>query len=91
MYPPISGNSRVALRDDKIEIQGEHYHVPAGTSVTWGVFSLQRRKDIWGSDADVWRPDRWLDNALAISKTASAFQAWGAGPRIVGPRPVGTQ
>lgn len=83
MYPPISANSRVAVRDDEIELEGIRYFVPAGTNVTWGVFQLQRRKDIWGPDADVWRPDRWLTACSSASKSSAAFQAWGFGPRIV--------
>lgn len=83
MYPPISANSRVAVRDDEIEIKGQRFYIPAGTNVTWGVFQLHRRKDLWGADADVWRPERWLDPQSPASRSGAAFQAWGYGPRIV--------
>lgn len=33
--------------------------VPAGTLVGYQVYVLQRRKDIFGEDADEFRPERW--------------------------------
>ncbi|KAK3065940.1 hypothetical protein LTS18_002213, partial [Coniosporium uncinatum] len=35
--------------------------VPGGTSIGWNSYGLQRQKDIFGLDADVFRPERWLD------------------------------
>ncbi|KAI0716340.1 cytochrome P450 [Earliella scabrosa] len=34
--------------------------VPAGTMVWVNIFGLNRDKDIWGPDADEWKPERWL-------------------------------
>ena len=33
--------------------------VPKGSNVAYNVYALHRRKDLWGSDADDFRPERW--------------------------------
>ena len=35
-------------------------YVPGGTRIGYGGFSVLRNKKIWGEDADVFRPERWL-------------------------------
>ena len=83
MYPPIASNSRIYLKDDVIDIEGTRYFLAGGTTVAWGVYQSQQRKDIWGGDASIWKPCRWLgQNAVPATENA-AFLAWGSGPRIV--------
>jgi cytochrome P450 len=36
-------------------------YVPGGTRIGYGGFSVLRNKKIWGEDADVFRPERWLE------------------------------
>lgn len=60
------------------------YWVSAGTHIGWSAYQIQHRKDLWGEDADEWRPHRWIDSAEQVSeRRMAAFQAWGMGPRIV--------
>ena len=35
-------------------------HVPAGTTVAISILAANYNKVVWGDDADVWRPERWL-------------------------------
>ena len=35
-------------------------HVPAGTNVVISILGANHNKAVWGNDADVWRPERWL-------------------------------
>lgn len=35
--------------------------VPGGTKIAWNVWSLLHRKDMFGQDAGVFRPERWLE------------------------------
>jgi cytochrome P450 len=37
-------------------------YVPGGTSIGYGGFSILRNKKIWGEDADMFRPERWLES-----------------------------
>jgi cytochrome P450 len=35
-------------------------HVPKGTNITISILAANRNPDIWGPDAEEWKPDRWL-------------------------------
>ncbi|KAI6117840.1 cytochrome P450 [Pisolithus croceorrhizus] len=68
---------------------GELMHevsVPKGTRIIASVAAYNRNKDMWGEDADVFNPDRWLDG-IAKDKKESATGAYaslltfGGGPR----------
>lgn len=39
--------------------------VPGGTEVGYTIVSMCKRKDIFGEDSNVWRPERWLEAASA--------------------------
>jgi len=45
---------------------------------------MHRRKDLWGSDAEEFDPDRWLDDRLKTYLLTNSFQflPFNAGPRI---------
>ncbi|KAI6100556.1 cytochrome P450 [Pisolithus sp. B1] len=68
---------------------GESMHevfVPKGTRIIASIAAYNRNKDMWGEDADVFNPDRWLDG-IAKDKKESATGAYaslltfGGGPR----------
>lgn len=64
LHPVVPWNSRVALRDTILPVAGgkdgkSPVFVRKGTSVTYQVFSMHRRKDIFGEDADEFMPERW--------------------------------
>lgn len=80
-YPVAPGSSRVALKDGILPkgggVDGESpVFVPAGTLVMFHYFALHKRKDLWGPDADEFRPERWQNE-----KTAWKFLPFGGGPR----------
>lgn len=50
-------------------------HIPKGTHVIVSDIAYHRNKDIWGDDADVWRPSRWLDGT--IKTTGGNVGVWG--------------
>ncbi|KAK3352631.1 cytochrome P450 [Lasiosphaeria hispida] len=35
--------------------------LPGGTWIGCNMFSMMRRRDLWGEDADVFRPERWIE------------------------------
>lgn len=59
MYPPVTGLGSKQVPKGGEVING--YYVPEGTQVGTNFFGLQRSKDIWGADAEVFRPERWLE------------------------------
>lgn len=65
LYPVVPGNSREALVDTTLPIGGgvdgkAPMFIPKGTYVQWSVWTMHRRKDFYGQDAEEFRPERWL-------------------------------
>ena len=59
MWPPI-----VHLAAKTVPRGGDTFKgifLPEGTRVSQCLWGLMRRKDIWGPDADAFRPERWLE------------------------------
>ncbi|KAL0934654.1 benzoate 4-monooxygenase cytochrome p450 [Colletotrichum truncatum] len=57
IWPPGTGLlPKVSLKD---ELMGET-HIPAGTNVAWSPFSVTHEKEVFGPDAGMFRPERWL-------------------------------
>ncbi|KAI1779683.1 cytochrome P450 [Hypoxylon cercidicola] len=57
------------------------YSVPEGTEVGHNVLGVMRSKKYWGKDADVFRPERWIeaDKATMEMMTGVVETLWGAG------------
>lgn len=67
LFPPISTNSRTSNKETLLPVGGgpdgrKPLLVAKGTSLRWSSYSLHRRKDIYGADADEFRPERWESN-----------------------------
>ncbi|ETN65329.1 cytochrome P450 4A10 [Anopheles darlingi] len=67
---------RQVMRD--IEIGG--LAIPSGSLIVLSIYAMQRRKDIWGPDADCFDPDRFLPER-SVGRNANAFMAFSAGSR----------
>ncbi len=74
LYPPVWLITRVA----KIEDHLDGAVVPAGTTVWLSPYLTHRRRDVWGADADEFKPDRWESHARPPD---GAFVPFGIGPR----------
>lgn len=46
--------------------------IPAGTVIGYSAFGLSRNKEVWGEDADVFRPERWLEGTKEEMKAKEA-------------------
>jgi len=59
-------------------------YVPGGTVVTFSPLLLQRNPALWGDDADVFDPERWVqpDRLAKITANPMMFTPFSAGPRI---------
>ncbi|KAK3363602.1 cytochrome P450 [Lasiosphaeria hispida] len=82
LFPPVAVNSRTANKDTILPRGGgpdggQPVLVPKGISARWSLYSLHRRKDIYGPDADEFRPERWED--LRVGWEYIPFHG---GPRI---------
>ncbi|KAL8786918.1 MAG: hypothetical protein Q9195_007997 [Heterodermia aff. obscurata] len=64
LYPVVPGNTRMAIVDTVLPLGGGEdgkspLFVPAKTNLGWSVFAMHRRKDLYGEDADEFKPERW--------------------------------
>ncbi|VUC32403.1 unnamed protein product [Clonostachys rosea] len=58
------------------------HHIPAGSIVGVNAWVLHRNKDIFGQDADRWRPSRWIDATVEQKRLMEKFLfSFGAGSR----------
>ncbi|KAF7894223.1 hypothetical protein EAF00_007737 [Botryotinia globosa] len=64
MHPVVPTNTREAVRDTCLPRGGGKNgqaprFVKAGTQVLYGVYSMHRRRDLFGEDVETFRPERW--------------------------------
>ncbi|KAF2676344.1 cytochrome P450 [Lentithecium fluviatile CBS 122367] len=84
VLPILPSNSREAYKDTVLPVGGgpdgnSPVFVPAGSVVSFSIMAMQRRKDLWGDDAEEFRPERW-DNVQP--GTNWAYIPFMQGPRI---------
>jgi cytochrome P450 len=82
LWPVVPGNGRRSNKATTLPRGGgpdgkSPVFIPAETGVDYSVHVLHRRKDIWGEDADTFRPERF--QGLRPNWT---FIPFNAGPRI---------
>ncbi|KAF9131316.1 hypothetical protein BGW39_001991 [Mortierella sp. 14UC] len=75
LYPSVPQNIRTVLEDD---ILPGGIKVYKGERVTWGIWGMGRDTDIWGPDAEEFRPERWLQGDKFPS---TKFVSFHLGPR----------
>lgn len=63
VLPPLTGAFArdVGPGGDEVEINGKKVFLPAGTSIAISAAALHRRKDVFGDDHLVFRPERWFE------------------------------
>lgn len=76
LYPPVALTMREANRDTTLD----GHFVPKGTTLVVVPWALQRNPEVWGADADEFRPERWEDDLLAGGKGINIL-TFLAGPR----------
>lgn len=59
IWPPVA-----SLMTKIAPPEGDNWkgiRIPGGTCIGYNAFGLSRNRDVWGHDADVFRPERWLE------------------------------
>ncbi|KAK5175298.1 uncharacterized protein LTR77_000436 [Saxophila tyrrhenica] len=67
LHPVVPGNAREAYEDTVLPVGGgpdgrAPLFIKKGSSVGWSVYTMHRRKDYFGEDAEEFKPERWLDD-----------------------------
>lgn len=90
MHPVVPANSREAVEDTVLPLGGgpdgnAPLFVPKGGVVLWSVYGMHRRPEFYGSDAETFRPERWLDDPETGKKGLRPgweYLPFNGGPRI---------
>ncbi|KAL8635483.1 MAG: hypothetical protein Q9228_007030 [Teloschistes exilis] len=64
LYPVVPHNTRMSVTDTVLPLGGgalgrSPLLIPKGTIVGWSLYAMHRRKDFFGEDAEVFKPERW--------------------------------
>jgi cytochrome P450 len=61
--PPVTGllSKLSPLDGDEFDVDGERVFIPGGTNIGWACLGIHRNKSVFGEDAELYRPERWLD------------------------------
>ncbi|KAI6033800.1 cytochrome P450 [Pisolithus microcarpus] len=85
LYPPVPLNVRTSTEAAMWPgvNGGPPIYIPPKTRTPYSVFLMHRRKDLWGPDADIFDPGRFLDARLKyLTSNPFIFLPFNAGPRI---------
>ncbi|KAJ4343658.1 hypothetical protein N0V95_006597 [Ascochyta clinopodiicola] len=82
VHPVVPSNSRYAIRDTVLPLgggsDGQHpLFVPKGTIVGYSPYAMHHRKDLFGPDADEYKPERW-----ETLRPGWEYLPFNGGPRI---------
>ncbi|KAH7627830.1 cytochrome P450 [Sordaria sp. MPI-SDFR-AT-0083] len=61
LYPPGTGTMPKCVPKGGLTIHG--YYVPEGTQMAFNIMHLCRDKEVFGEDAHIFNPDRWISAA----------------------------
>ena len=83
MYPPVPLNARTAVKDTTIPVGGgpngaSPIFIPKGITVSYSVWAMHRRTDLWGPDAAKFVPERWEGSKMR----GWQYVPFNGGPRI---------
>jgi cytochrome P450 len=90
LHPVVPANSREATEDTVLPVGGgpdgnAPLFIKKGQLVGWSVWAMHRRKDLYGEDAEEFRPERWLDDPVTGKKGLRPgweYLPFNGGPRI---------
>ena len=91
LYPSVPVNTRTAHKTTVLPTGGgpdgrSPVLIRKGQNVAYLVYGMHRRKDLFGEDAESFRPERWENPGLPLyadkSKSAWGYLPFNGGPRV---------
>ena len=88
LYPVVPENDRQAETDTVLPVGGgddgkSPVFVAKGQIVHWNLYTMHRRKDFYGEDAEDFKPERWLDQGEKKGlRVGWEYLPFNGGPRI---------
>ncbi|KAL8765302.1 MAG: hypothetical protein Q9209_007577 [Squamulea sp. 1 TL-2023] len=82
LYPVVPANTRMSITDTVLPRGGgpdgtSPLFIPAKTTVGWNLYAMHRRKDLFGKDAEDFKPERW-----ETLRPGWEYLPFNGGPRI---------
>ncbi|OCK80485.1 cytochrome P450 [Lepidopterella palustris CBS 459.81] len=83
IWPAVTGllTKVVPPEGDTVVIDGKQMYLPGGTNIGYCAWGIHHNKDVFGDDAHIFRPERWLEageeNLARMMKTAELIWGWG--------------
>lgn len=77
-YPPVPFELKQCQKATTLP---DGTYLPNTSVVLWCTWAMNRSKLIWGDDAEEFKPERWLEGGVLISKTAFEYPVFNGGPR----------
>ncbi|XP_021718979.1 cytochrome P450 CYP72A219-like [Chenopodium quinoa] len=78
LYPPVMQLFRRIHKDTNLG----SLSIPSGVELTFFLSTIHRDKEIWGDDAEEFKPDRFAEGISKATKGNNSFFPFGWGPRI---------
>ncbi|KUJ14336.1 putative cytochrome P450 oxidoreductase [Mollisia scopiformis] len=84
-YPPVPINARIANTSTTLPVGGgsdgnSPVYIHKGQKIVFSSFAIHRSEEVYGSDALVFKPERW-ENVEALKERGGSFFPFLLGPR----------
>ncbi|KAI9987890.1 hypothetical protein PInf_024145 [Phytophthora infestans] len=81
LHPSVPFEPKQAREDTTLS---DGTFVPAGSAIGLATYSMGRMTQVWGPDAEEFKPERWIDSTSGkvIAVSAYKFASFNAGPRV---------
>jgi cytochrome P450 len=83
LYPPIPVEIKQCVKG---AVLPDGTEIPPGAVVVWCPWAMNRSLQTWGTDADDFRPERWLDEndhgPVVVSRSAAEYPVFNGGARL---------
>ncbi|XVF79178.1 hypothetical protein PTKIN_Ptkin14bG0199200 [Pterospermum kingtungense] len=78
LYPPAAGLARAIPKEQRLG----KWLLPAGAEITVPILLVHHDQELWGDDANEFRPDRFAEGVSKATKSQVIYLPFGWGPRI---------
>jgi len=79
LYPAVPRNVKLCLKDDELP---NGIPIYAGELVNWSSWATGRDERIWGNDAKIFNPERFLNSEDGLKPSQYKFTSFNCGPRL---------
>ncbi len=85
LFPSAPLVGRTSVNEPLVIPSTTQLYLPPKTQIMMASLLAHKRPDLWGPDAEAFRPERWFDLALIdkITRTPFMYSPFYGGPRVV--------